>query len=151
VSVTTDIAVLMQQRSITDSRVTTRVGERFRPQALDQSDAMPAIRYELFLTEDWGHLDGASGEAQSRVQFDCCADTQLEANDVAELMEDLWNGFVGYLGADDQVRVFDCTVDNKWDTIEAAAPGSDQRRYIRKIDFVITHSKPIPSLTVVTA
>lgn len=144
----TDIAVLMQQRSVTDSRLTTRIGERFRPQALDQSDAMPAIRYELFLTEDWGSLEGASGEAQSRVQFDCCADSQSEANYIAELMEDLWNGFTGLLSA---VRVYDCTLDNKWDTLEAAAPGSDQRRYVRKIDFVITHTKPIPSLTVVSA
>ena len=146
----TDIAVLMQQRAIADSRVTTRVGDRFRPQVLRQGDVGDGVTYRITQADSWGNLEGTPSEAQTRVQVECSAASYLASVRLSELLKDLFNGFSGTLGVDEQVTVHDCTLDNEWDMVEPVVPGSDERSYVRKSDYIVTHTVPVPSHVVAT-
>lgn len=147
-SESTNIAVLLQKRVISDKRITTMISDRIRPSVLKQGDALPAIRYKTVFAENDYHLGGASGSAQTRVQFDCCSESYAESLRLSELVTDILDGFAGYLGTNDAVHVYDCTIDNEWDTEEPATEGGNQVRYVRKTDFLVSHSKPTPSLTI---
>lgn len=147
----TDIAELMQKRAIKDLRLTTLIGDRLRPGALAQGDQLPAVWYETTFSDSWHHLEGASGAAQSRVRFACCSNSVREANAAAAIIRDLFHGFTGFIDEDETVEVSDCILDNKWDTRDRPAAGSNEWLFTRNIDFIVTHTEPIPSLAVVDA
>lgn len=144
-----DIAELLAARVRSDARISTLVSDRISPDVLPQGESLPAVRYATIFSDPWLVLSGANSAAQTRVQFDAYADTRREANHIAHLIRDVLHGFGGVaLGDDDQVFVSDCAIDNRWDQTDQPAAGSDSWRYIRKIDFLVSHSEPAPSLTV---
>ncbi|MBA3485191.1 MAG: hypothetical protein H0T51_25630 [Pirellulales bacterium] len=147
-----DIGELVtQHRLLKAQQLTTEVGDRINPDVLPQGEPLPALRYETNHTDNQHDLSGQSGEAFTRLQIDSYGRTRREANHVAAIVEDLLDGWGGEaIGPDDQVWVFECTLDNQWDQRDQPAPGSDEYRYIRKQDFVIGHTKPTPSLTPLT-
>lgn len=144
-----DIADLLVQRLLAARQVTTLVGDRIRPDVLPIGDTLPAIRYETITRASEYHLGGASGTATSRVQFDAYGRTRREANALANAVNDVLSGLGGVtLGDDDdQVRVFDLTRDNDYTRVDPPTAGSDAYRYRRVQDYEITHTEPVPSLT----
>lgn len=145
----TDIGELVtQQRLRTALQISTLVGDRIRPDVLAQGDALPALRYETVAVDNQHDLSGQSGEAFTRLQIDCYGRTRREANRLAAVVEDLLDGWGGaYVGPDDNAWVSDCTLDNQWDTRDEPTAGGAEYRYVRKQDYLISHTKPVPSLT----
>ncbi|WP_428303907.1 hypothetical protein [Lacipirellula sp.] len=145
----TDVAELMQLHAMKDRRLRTLIGDRFRPGALHEKDERPAVWYETTQSDPNHDLEGASGSAQSRVRFGCCGNSQREAKAVAKIIRDLFDGFTGYIDDAETVEISDCILDNKWDTREKPTAGSAKWAFTRNVDFIVTHSEPVPSLTVV--
>lgn len=143
-----DIAMLLAARCVTAAQVTTVIGLRMRPDVLEPNEQLPAATYEVLNADNWHHLRGAQGEAQSRVEFNCYAATRESANKAAYAIRDVLDGFTGTLTHDDvdYATVADCIVDNCYCRREPDAPGSNRWRYRTLIDFVVTHSEPVPSL-----
>lgn len=148
----TDIGELLRGRLASARQVSSLVADRITPDVLPSGCELPAIRYEVVATDPTHHLGGASGFAFSRVQFDCYGRSRRQANGVASAVIDALDGFQGPLGYDDATpdagcRVHDCTLDNAYDRRDAPAPGSEQFRYRRTLDFQVSHTTPVPSLT----
>lgn len=147
-----DIAELVAARLGQAARITTLVENRIRPQHLKKKEALPAITYETVTTDDFYHLQGAAGEAQTRIQIDSYGATRREANQVAFLVNDVLSGLGGvWLGeddaGDDRVFVSEITRDNKYDRDDPPEPGSDVFRYRRVQDYLVTHTEPVPTLS----
>lgn len=146
-----DIAELMAKRSLKDQRLTSIIGDRLRPGGLEQTDERPGVWYEITTATPFHDLEGASGGAASRVRFGCESYSKREANAIAAILKDLWDGFAQqYVDDDETVYVNDCTLENKWDTREQPAPGSSRWIYTRNVDFSVNHTEPDPTLAVVT-
>lgn len=148
-SADSDIAELVAKRLRQANRLTTLVDNRIRPQHLKKGEELPAITYETVNTEDFYHLQGAAGEAQTRIQFDCYGATRREANQVAFIVNDVLSGLGGaWLGeGEDRVFVSEITRDNKYDRDDPPEPGGDDFRYRRVQDYVATHTDPVPTLS----
>jgi hypothetical protein len=128
-------------------QVTTLCAGRIRPEALEQDDPVPAVVYGVVSSEPWHDLEGASGGAITRVQFNSYAESAAEADRLGLAIEDVLDGFAGRLGLGDEiVDVHDCTLDNNYRRFEQPRRGSRQWLYKRVKDFVVSHSKPLPSL-----
>ena len=66
---TTDISELIQQRLADARSVADMVDGRLRPDSLEETETLPAIRYELLSSDPYHHLQAAAGYAESRLQI----------------------------------------------------------------------------------
>lgn len=139
-----DLSEELQARLHDSATVRNKTGGRIRPLVIEPEEKLPAIAYSTVDSESWTHLGGASGEAQTRVQFDCYGRTRREANEVADTVIDCLHTFTGTLTT---ITVVDCVLDNKYDRIDPPAKGSTAWRHRRVIDFLVTHSEATPSLS----
>jgi hypothetical protein len=145
---TNEIDVLLAvHRLLKAGQVTTICGDRIRPEVLEQGEILPAIAYSTITSDDWHDLEGASGEAQTRVQFNCYALTVRDADRLGKAVEDVLDGFAGRLGEGDEVvEVADCVLDNNYRRADPPTPGDRRWRFRRVKDFVVSHSKQLPTL-----
>lgn len=144
-----DIAQLLAARCAVASQVTNVIGLRIRPDVLEPDETLPAATYEVVASDHWHHLLGAAGEAQTRVQFSIYALTRETAERAAYAIRDVLDGYTGTLTHDDVDYAFvsDCIIDNWYTRREPDAPGSNRWRYRTVIDFEVSHTEPVPSLT----
>lgn len=135
-------------------QVTSLVEDRIRPEELLPTDKYPAIVYGTVATTPFDNLEGPSDEAQTRPQFNCYGDTVDEANQVADAVQDILNGYRGFLGdspaegeVDARLFVSDCVRQNRYTRKAPLRPGSARSRIYTVVDFLVTHSEALPSLT----
>lgn len=146
--VETTIAVLLANRLLQHTPLTTRIGDRLRPNVLDQGDAYPGVTYGVLNTTPDYDLEGESGSAETRVEFAIYGLNYDEMNLIGQLIVDQLAGFTGFLGTGDaRRRVYDCVRENDYERTDPPAPGDKRWVYRRVIDFVVNHSEPVPSLT----
>lgn len=145
---------LRMHRLVRARQVTHLVGERIRPEELLESDVYPAIVYGIVTSDPQHDLQGSSGAAFTRVQFNCYGNTLDEADAVADAVEDVLDGFSGWLGEepeggadDERLWVDDCTLQNRYSRKTGARQGEGRGRVYVVVDFLVSHSKPLPSLT----
>lgn len=141
-----DIGELLQAYLAESAKIKDLVGGRITPDAFEEGEGLPAIRYDVITSDDQHHLGGASGYAFSRVQFDCAATTRNQANQIGFAVADVIDGFTGYLGEGDLVDVDDCILDNKYNRRDQPTPGAAAWRYVRVLDFSVSHTQPTPTL-----
>lgn len=139
----TDLSFLIQQRLAEDSAIAAIVKDRIRPDHLDTNEKLPAIRYELLNSIHWPLLNTPPTEGQSRLQIDAYADLRIQANNLAEKIRSNLHGFSGDLGS---IRVHDCFMTNRYDRRDPPPPGGKKWRNIRVMDFLISHTEPVPTL-----
>ncbi len=138
-----DLGFLLRQRLAAESAVTALVNDRIRPDTLATNEIMPAIRYEMISSSQWELLNTPPTDAQSRIQIDAYGATRLECNNLAEVIRKNLHGFSGTLG---NIRIYDCFMDNRYDSVDNPEAGSSTWRKRRTMDFVISHSEPVPTL-----
>ncbi len=141
-----DIGELLQAYLAASPKIRNLVGNRITPDIFEEGEPFPAIRYEVLTSFEQHHLGGSSGYAFSRVQFDCAALTRNQANEVGFAVADVLDGFSGHVGEGSLVRVDDCVLDNKYNRRDQPPKGSTAWRYVRVLDFEISHTQPTPTL-----
>lgn len=134
-----DIGFLICQRLLASAPVIALVATRVRPDTIDPNETLPAIRYELVTSDPWGNLNGPAKEAKTRIQIDCYGSTRLQSSTVAAAVRSDLDGFTGTLGS---LYIFDCVLDNKYDSVDPPPTGGKQWRKRRTLDFVVTHTEP---------
>jgi len=83
--------------------ITDLVGTRIRPTRLQQNESTPAIAVKLTSTDAEHHADGEAGLHNTTLQFVCHADSQDQADTLADLVRRKTCGQSGAWG-DSQVR-----------------------------------------------
>lgn len=116
-------------------------GFRMSPVVLPQGETLPAIVYHEISSDDEAGIGGRMGVRHTRVQFDCYADSDPEAEDVRNALEKcLTPGGNPYRGpAGDELIL--CAVPSGGYRSDAMKQpdGLDRYQYIRSVDFLISH------------
>jgi hypothetical protein len=81
------------------------------------------------------HLTGCDF-AQTRMQVDCYGLSPTTAEDLREAVRKAVNNYAGAMGAE---TVHSCNVDSRFNDYEPPLHGQGAGRFIRSIDFVISH------------
>lgn len=134
-----NIHVYLQTKSGVNSLTT-----RGYPSAREQGSALPSYIYRIIDSQHAAHLQGASGVAISRVQIDCYAATQIDANALAEAIRiELLRQPVPTM---DSVGVDCVTHENGPIDFGPIKPedGSDDWLYVTTDDYVLIHHEEIP-------
>ena len=133
-----EVRVALRSYLLTKSAITDIVGQRIYAQQLPQKATLPALTMTT-ISESYDHdLVGLAGIVQTRVQFECYADTELQSLNLADAV--IWCGVDLLKGLSSginfrSVMVEDgrrCYSDND---IEA---GDEQRR-VTNFDLMITY------------
>lgn len=83
---------------LTKSAVTSLVGTRIRPVALQQGESLPAIAYSL-VGENLIYRHGGKDYTESRMQFDVIATSYLAAKTIADALDSTLSGLYGAIGS----------------------------------------------------
>ncbi len=83
---------------LTKSAITSLVGTRIRPIALQQGETLPAIAYSL-AAENVMYRYGGKDYTESRMQFDVIATSYLTAKTIAEALDSTLSGLSGTVGS----------------------------------------------------
>jgi len=134
---TTNPCVALREMLIASSTVRNLVDDRIRPDALDEDDTRPSIRYELIATERLRNLDGTAPMQRSRIQVDSYATVWDDCYDIAAAAIGVLDG---YRGAASGLFFHDVAIENEYDGKDIPPPGSSQWRHRRTFDAVIVHS-----------
>lgn len=130
------IVTLLQTRPA----VRDLVAERIYPTWLPKGAARPNVVYHEIDGVSEEHLKGAGGVRHTRLQYDVLADTAIEANQVREQLRLALQGYRGAAGDEDVLGV---SVADLRSSFEPPIDGSDRGRYVRSIDFLISHTEAI--------
>jgi hypothetical protein len=105
---------------------------------LDEREELPAITHSLISGQHEGHLQGASGVRHSRVQLDCYAATREQADELADVVRPL---LVGHRGPMGDLFINGITIERSSDGADAPEGGGGNWRYIRTLEFLISHEE----------
>jgi hypothetical protein len=102
----TNLIDSVRQYLLDNAGITSLVSTRIYPDFLPQgnrgqvTDTLPSIVYKLI--SDVPFYDsptGDSGAASARIQFDCIANTNQQANDIELAIRQAMSGYRGYFGS----------------------------------------------------
>lgn len=126
--------------------LTALVGDRIYPGEIPQKAPLPnpmypCIVYHEITGDSLKHLSGITGFAESRLQFDCHGLRSHEAREVRQVLRLKLQAFRGMAGP---LFIANVEVDTGGRRDEYVPPidGTDQGRYIKQIDFMVSHSEP---------
>lgn len=136
-----DIALAVHTHLQTVAAVTELVSDRGYPEALEENSALPAYTYTDVSADSVENLTGPSGLCTTRVQINCYSERKIEANELREQVRLALHGHHGAMGSE-QVR--SCSLAGKYGTYEDPIDGEASGRFVRSIDFLITHTEAIP-------
>ena len=120
---------------LADATLGGLIGTRLYPLKLPQDPTVPAMTFQWISGQRAHAADGAVGLASPRVQFDCWAETYLEAEAVFEALRKRLDGFRGTAGSS---RVQGAFFETERDDYE-----DEGRLYRRSADFFIWHEEAI--------
>jgi len=131
-----DITGSIRTLLLANTSVSALVSTRAYSDVLPQNAAMPALTYSLIVESPNEHLGGIVDLSRATIQVDCFGITRSSANALADAVRiaiEMYRGTVGtqfineinYTGARDG-----------YDRSEA---GTDQRRFIRSLDFDVNY------------
>jgi hypothetical protein len=151
----TNIAIALRKHRLLEAKqITGLVEDRIRPLVLLEGDDYPAIVYGIENHDPQHHLDGSDGFAFTRIMYKCYGETLDDAEHLAAQLEDVLDGFSGTLGSapavgddDERVYVSDCTLENGYHREIFRGAGEGRPRFFCARPFMVSHSKPLPSLT----
>jgi hypothetical protein len=138
-----DLREAIRSRLAAAAAVTAIVDTRIRPGILAQDDALPALTYQVVSNPRGHHLRGATGIADARVQFDCCARTIAEATALKVALENSLDGLLNTSVAG--VTILRCFQDGEQDLSEPPRSGTDQWLFRISVDYRVKYRCSIPA------
>lgn len=129
---------------LTKTGVTSLVVDRIYTGLRPQGEALPAITIHKISAGPEHDLDGAAGNANPRIQIDCWAGTDLEADALAEAVRNAMDGFTGTMGSH---HIDVALLDDGSDDQAVPIDGSDVSTYRVTQDYLIRHTESQPTFT----
>lgn len=122
--------------------LTNIVGTKIFPVVRPQGTTLPAISF-LRLTGEHAHnLQGGAGRGDPRFMVDCIADTYAQADDLAEVVRGVMQGFTGTMG---DVEVTSVTLEDDSDQFDQPEDGSDRVAFHIPLIFKIQYRESVPT------
>lgn len=115
------------------------IASRVYPVQLPQNPTLPAMVYNRISGERVQHMEGSSGLASPRFQFDSFGRTYAEAKGVSEALRLAVEGFSGTMGGVNGPDVNSCLLQSDQDGYE-----DDLHVYWVSVDYIIWHTEPKP-------
>lgn len=115
-------------------------GLRLGPTTLPQGETLPAIVYHEISADSDQTLDGRTGIANTRIQFDCYGKTAIEAQQLRLAVELALQGYRGPAGDE---QILSVTIGSRRSDVQPRNDGTDEVDHIRQVDFLITHREAI--------
>ena len=134
-----DIGTAYRAYLLTVSPVTDMVGDRIYTDRLLQGTQLPAIvMHDSISAISYETLEQGDGCGQRRIQVDCVAKDRADA----ELLRDNVRLATGtFAGTWDTIFVHGANVDGMTGGFDDPRDGSDEPRYRRIIDILVTHAE----------
>jgi len=138
-----DVGESIRDLLLDDASVAAEVGARIVPDALAQSETLPAITYRVISTVHEHDITGPKvGVASARIAIECYASTRASANALAELVR--LSGILDWSGSANGVEVMAIEIDSGAEyMIEQNSEGSHELRYITATDYSITYRETV--------
>lgn len=148
-SIETAFFTYLSSKSAITDLVGTNIWKGHLPQSYATADVWtsPAITFSKVSEVHDHNLDGGSGCARARIQVDCWASTAAVAENIAEQIRLVLQGYAGSIGS---VTATSVILDNVLSLPEPPVDGSSKWRYHEICDFLVIYreSKPQFSVTV---
>lgn len=121
----------------------TLLGINLYPYQLPEKAVLPAGTYAFVAYDAVKNLDGASGVASIRFQFDLFSMDYSDCVALSEVLRANLNGFQGLIGTH---RVQSCWFENDFGGYDVNIDGSDRGSYHRTIDFSLMVEEVVSNL-----
>lgn len=122
------------------------VGDRVRPDYLPESDARPAIAYEVLSDQVDVHLTGVSGTATARVKLAIVGDDPASCDAVRAAVANRLNGYRGAPGGG-AVFFIRAKLSDETDSYHVRLDGSDDAYHVVEVEYLIRRNVPAPDFT----
>jgi hypothetical protein len=118
-----------------DTSIKGQISERLYPLTLPQDPTLPAMTYQKISGLRFHDMEGASGLASPRFQFDIWSKSYLTSKNISDLLRKRLDGFKGTVGSDVIQGVF---LDSERDFFEE----DELLKFYRvSMDFFIYHEE----------
>lgn len=141
---TDNIAEAVHQLLQDNSAVTALASSRGYSDALPQGTPLPAYTYEEISCDSEHDLEAAAGIAHTRLQISCYAAKPSQATALREAIRAALLPYRGPTSTDQHIT--DVTVAGRYSRYEPPLDASRAGRYLRCIDFLVSHTESIPTL-----
>lgn len=132
-----DIEAGIHHYLTTKTSVTSICERRGYPEALPQGAVLPAYTYSEVDANSFEDINGDStGLRQTRVQINCFSTKRSEAHNLREQIRLVLQGYRGIVG-NEEIR--GCSIGGYYGRYEPPINGTGNGRYLRSIDFIISH------------
>lgn len=118
---------------LADAAVLAAVEDRIYPSILPQNERRQSVTYQEISGQGDHHMQGASGLAQSRVQFNAWADNPDDAYDLALKVKAALDGYSGTVGG---VTIKGVFYDSVRDLVDDEA-----KLHARSMDFIVWYAE----------
>ena len=133
-----EVRVATRSWLLTKTAITDIAGQRFYVGALPQNATIPAVTMTT-ISESYDHdLAGLAGIVQTRIQFECFADTELVALSLADAI--IWSGIDQLKGLYGGINFRSVMVeDGRRTYTDADTNAGDDQRHVVNFDLMITY------------
>lgn len=139
-----DIEEAVNQILRSSQTITEICAQRGYPDALPQGATLPAYTYEEISSDSEHDLQAASGFAHTRIQISCYGNKRHDANRLRSAIRTVLLQRARGVRASTQQYLTDITVGGRYGRYEAPLTGVHLGRYVRLIDFIISHTETAP-------
>lgn len=122
---------------LADGAISGLIGTRLYPRTLPQKPVLPAATEQVISGDREYAMDGPTGRAKPRVQYDFYALTALEADELFDAFEARLSGFQGVVGGHTIQGAFLEAERDGYEDGADAGTGSGAGLYRRSADFFI--------------
>ena len=119
------------------------IGDRVRPDFLPESDARPAIAYEVLADSADVHLTGCTGTGTARIKLKIIGDDVAACDAVRAAVANRLNGYRGQPGGGSFFMIR-AKLGDQNDSYEVRLDGSDEVYHVVEVEYTIRHNVPTP-------
>ena len=122
--------------------VAALVGDRVYPMQAPQDTAYPLIVFSTIVELRAPTLAGASGAVNPKIQVDCWAESNEDADSLSDAVRLALDGYRGTVGS---VVIRACALGLRHDGIVEPRDGTENRVFGRNMEFDVWHTETVPT------
>ncbi len=135
-----NVVYALRKKLLEGSLITSQVGQRIYPNALDQKTALPAIVLNRISTSREHTIEDVTLLAHSRIEVKCYANKRLSADSLADAIRR--SGICSFRGTVDGITFCGTQIDSGDETDdEPPTDGNHVHRYITRFDLMVHYKE----------